>query len=306
MLYLFFARRYSEAIAVGLAADGSGRGFMVKLALALASVYAAVAVAAFIAQRKLMYFPDSARVPPSNYGLIGVEERVLDTPDGVRLIAWYAPPVLGRPTVLYFHGNAGNLTNRAERVRKYTARGFGIFMPSYRGYSGSTGAPTERANVADAKLAYEALRKDGIASEDIVLYGESLGSGVAVQVAAEKPVGGIVLDAPYTSIVDVAAAAYPFLPVRPFMFDRYDTMRHLGGVNAPLLVVHGEEDEVIPVDMGRAVYAAANGPKELVTFPGAGHSDHHLHGSTEEIFRWIEDLSRHRATRAMPEKRMRP
>ena len=279
---------------------------MVKLALALASVYAAVAVAAFIAQRRLMYFPDSARVPPSNYGLIGVEERVLDTPDGVRLIAWYARAVPGRPTVLYFHGNAGNLTNRAERVRKYTARGFGVFMPSYRGYSGSTGSPTERANVADAKLAYEALRKDGIASEDIVLYGESLGSGVAVQVAAEKPVGGIVLDAPYTSIVDVAAAAYPFLPVRPFMFDRYDTMRHLGGVNAPLLVVHGEEDEVIPVDMGRAVYAAANGPKELVTFPGAGHSDHHLHGSTEEIFRWIEDLSRHRAPRAMPEKRMHP
>jgi len=277
-----------------------------KLAFVLASVYAAVAIAAFIAQRRLMYLPDRARVPPSNYGLVGVEERVLDTPDGVRLVGWYGRAAPGRPTVLYFHGNAGNLTNRSERVRKYTARGFGIFMPSYRGYSGSTGSPTERANVADGKLAYDALRKDGIPPEEIILYGESLGSGVAVQVAAEKPVGGIVLDAPYTSIVDVAAGAYPFLPVRPFMFDRYDTMRHLRDVKAPLLVVHGEEDEVIPVDMGRAVYAAANGPKELVTFPGAGHSDHHLHGSTEEIFRWIEDLSRRRAALVKPEKRMRP
>lgn len=277
-----------------------------KLTLVLAAVYAAVAIAAFIAQRKLMYFPDGARVPPSNYGLIGVEERVLDTPDGARLVGWYGRAAPGRPTILYFHGNAGNLANRSERVRKYTARGFGIFMPSYRGYSGSTGSPTERANVADAKLAYEALRKDGVGPEEIILYGESLGSGVAVQVAAEKPVGGVVLDAPYTSIVDVAAGAYPFLPVRPFMFDRYETVRHLRDVKAPLLVVHGEQDEVIPVDMGRAVYAAANGPKEIVTFPGARHSDHHLHGSTEEIFRWIEDLARHRGALSRPEKRMRP
>jgi fermentation-respiration switch protein FrsA (DUF1100 family) len=279
---------------------------MMKLAVALASVYAAVAVAAFIAQRKLMYFPDSTRVPPSNYGLGGVIERVLDTPDGARIVGWYGRAAPGRPTVLYFHGNAGNLASRSERVRKYVARGFGIFMPSYRGYSGSTGSPTERANVSDAKLAYDALRKEGIAPENVILYGESLGSGVAVQVATEKPVGGVVLDAPYTSIVDVAAGAYPFLPVRPFMFDRYETLRHLREVKAPLLIVHGEDDEVIPVEMGRAVYAAANGPKELVTFPGAGHSDHHLHGSTEEIFRWIEDLGRRRAEPANPEKRMRP
>jgi uncharacterized protein len=279
---------------------------MMTLALVLVGVYAAVAIAAFIFQRRLMYFPDVTRVPPSSYGLIGVEERVLDMPDGARLVGWYGRAAPGRPTVLYLHGNAGNLANRSERVRKYSARGLGIFMLSYRGYSGSTGRPTERANVADAKLAYAALRKDGIAPEDIILYGESLGSGVAVQVAAEKPVGGIVLDAPYTSIVDVAAGAYPFLPVRPFMVDRYDTLRYLRDVKAPLLVVHGEEDEVIPVAMGRAVYAAANGPKEIVTLPGAGHSDHHLHGSTEEIFRWIEGLARHRDARAWPEKRMRP
>jgi fermentation-respiration switch protein FrsA (DUF1100 family) len=273
---------------------------MIKFLLLLGLVYLIVALAAFIAQRKLMYFPDPQRVAPT---VNGVEERLLKTPDGETLLAWYARAPAGRPTVLYFHGNAGNLANRAERVKKYVSRGFGIFMLSYRGYSGSTGKPSERSNVADAGVAYAALIQDGVDPADIIVYGESLGSGVAVQLAAEKPVGGVVLDAPYTSIVDVAAAAYPYLPLRPFLFDRYETMKFLPRVEAPLLVVHGEADAVIPVAMGRAVYAAASGPKEIVTFPGAGHSDHHLHGSGEEIRRWIE---RTRQEKLPAEKQMRP
>lgn len=274
-----------------------------KLLLVVGSLYAFVAVAAFIAQRKLMYFPDPARVAPSAFALPGAEERLLETPDGETLVAWYAPAPAGRPTLLYFHGNAGNLANRAERVRKYISRGFGIFMLSYRGYSGSTGQPTEQRNVADARLAYETLVRDGVAPADIILYGESLGSGVAVQLAADKPVGGVVLDAPYTSIVEVAVGAYPYFPVRWFLFDRYETLKYLPRVHAPLLVVHGEADAVIPVEMGRAVYAAAHGPKEIVTFPGAGHSDHHLYGSAEEIYRWIDRLGR---VHAPAEKQMRP
>jgi fermentation-respiration switch protein FrsA (DUF1100 family) len=278
--------------------------FMVKIVLGLAAAYLVVGIAVLIAQRRLMYFPDSTRVPPSSFALPGVEEVVLTPADGARLVAWYGRASPGLPTILYFHGNAGNLASRSERVRKFLAQGIGIFMLSYRGYSGSTGSPTERANVADAKLAYDLLLKEGIAPEDIILYGESLGSGVAVQLAAERRVGGIILDAPYTSIVDVAAGAYPIFPVRWFVFDRYETMRYLPDVQAPVLVLHGEEDEIIPVEMGRAVYAAASGPKEIVTFPGAGHSDHHLFGSYEEIFRWIAALS-HRGAPAA-EKRMHP
>lgn len=261
---------------------------MIKLALVLASAYALIAIAAFVAQRKLMYFPDATRASPASFGFEGVEERVLQAPDGARVVAWFGRARPGRPTILYFHGNAGNLANRSERMRKYLTRGLGVFMMSYRGYSGSTGRPTEANNVADAKRAYDALIAEGVRPEEIVLYGESLGSGVAVQLAAARPVAGVVLDAPYTSIVDVAAGAYPYLPVRPFLFDRYETLHHLPKVDAPLLVVHGEADEVIPVAMGRAVYAAAKGPKEIVTFPGAGHSDHHLFGSGEEILRWID------------------
>jgi hypothetical protein len=278
---------------------------VLKLALVLATAYALVAVAAFIAQRRLMYFPDPNRVSPASFALAGVEERVLTTPDGETLVAWFGHAMPGRPTLLYFHGNGGNLANRSERVRKYRARGMGVFILSYRGYSGSTGRPSERANVADAKLAYEALIAEGVSADDIIVYGESLGSGVAIQLAAAKPVGGVVLDAPYTSIVDVAAGAYPYFPVRPFLFDRYESLRYLPKIDVPLLVIHGEDDEVIPVAMGRAVYTAANAPKQIVTFPGAGHSDHHLYGSGEEVFRWIDAVSDVQASER-PQKQMRP
>jgi len=261
---------------------------IMMLVTGLFAVYAIVAVAAFVLQRRLMYFPDPQRVSPASFNLPGVKERIIDAPDGARLISWFAKAAPGQPTILYFHGNAGNLASRAERIRRYVSRGYGVLFMSYRGYSGSTGSPSERNNVADAQLAYNALIADGIASDQIFVYGESLGSGVAVQLAAANEIAGLVLDAPYTSIVDVAALEYPYLPVRPFVFDRYETVRYLPGVTAPLLILHGEADRVIPVEMGRAVYNAANAPKEIVTFPRAGHSDHHIHGSYDEMFRWID------------------
>ncbi|MEQ1716570.1 MAG: alpha/beta fold hydrolase [Hyphomicrobium sp.] len=252
--------------------------------------YALVAVAMFFGQRRLMYRPDPEHVAPADAGLAGVEEVSIATPDGNRIIAWYARARPGQPTLLYFHGNAGSLASRSERIRKYASRGRGLFMMSYRGYSGSSGTPSESANVADARLGYEALVKGGIMPADIIIYGESLGSGVAVQLAAEKPVGGLILDAPYTSLVDVAAGHYPWLPVRPMLLDRYDSMRVIGRVRSPLLVIHGEQDVVIPVAMGRALYAQANAPKDIVTFPEAGHTDHILFGSYEAINNWIERL----------------
>jgi hypothetical protein len=138
---------------------------IIKVAYWLFAVYAVVAVAAFVLQRRLMYFPDPERVSPASFNLPGVTERVIDTPDGARLIAWYAPPAPGQPTLLYFHGNAGNLASRSERVRRYVQRGYGVLFLSYRSYGGSTGTPSERANVADALLAYQALIKDGIDPE---------------------------------------------------------------------------------------------------------------------------------------------
>ena len=187
------------------------------------SCFYAIAVAVmYFAQRRFIYFPDPTRTTPGAAGLPNVVERIIATPDGERLVAWYGKAAPGQPTLLYFHGNGGALEVRAERIRKYLDRGRGMFMMSYRGYSGSTGSPSEAANVADAKLAYDALVKEGVSPDDIILYGESLGTGVAIQVAAEKNVAGVILDSPFTSIVERAGQLYPWLPVGLLLQDRYE------------------------------------------------------------------------------------
>jgi fermentation-respiration switch protein FrsA (DUF1100 family) len=270
---------------------------LLKSLVIVAAIYALVVLSTYYLQSALLYFPDTNRVTPQSVGLTEVVERELVTADGERVIAWHGAARPGQPTILYFHGNGGSLGARSERIRKYLARGYGVFMMTYRGYGGSTGRPSERANVADAKLAYDTLVALGVGADRIILYGESVGSGIAVQVAAEKHSAGLILDAPYTSIVDVAELHYPYLPARWLMTDRYETVRYMDRVTVPLLVIHGEADDVIPVEMGRAVYATARGPKELITLPGAGHSDHHLFGSYDVIYRWIEALRPRRLDR---------
>lgn len=271
---------------------------LIKLAVTAAVLYVVIVAGTHVLQRRLIYFPDTVRITPESVGLAGVVEREIVAPDGVRVLAWWGPARPGQPTILYFHGNAGAFAVRAERIRKYMARGYGMFMMTYRGFGGSGGTPSERANVADANRAYDELIGLGVQAGDIILYGESLGSGVAVQTAVEKSCAGLILDAPYTSLVDLARQHYPILPARLFMTDRYETDRYIGRVRCPLLVVHGEADDVIPVEMGRAIHAAAGGPKQIVVLSGAGHSDHHLFGSYEAIHAWIGGLREGRLQRA--------
>jgi len=135
-----------------------------------------------------------------------------------------------------------------------------------------------------------ALVADGVSPDDIILYGESLGTGVAIEVAAEKKVAGVILDSPFTSIVERAAQLYPWLPVRLLLQDRYESIQRIRDVHAPLFILHGEADNIVPVEMGRELYEAANEPKEIKTLPGAGHADHNDFGSFEIINRWIDRL----------------
>jgi len=256
------------------------------LAIALA-VYVLVVVVAWLGQRRLMYVPDATPYTPQSLGLTAVDVREVRTPDGARLVVWRTAAKPGNPVLLYFHGNAGGLATRADRIRRYQARGIGIVMMSYRSYSGSTGYPTEAHNVADALLVFDGLVAEGFQPKDVVLYGESLGAAVAVQVATQRAVGGLILDAPFTSMVDMALRTYPFLPVRPLLADRYDSIHHITRVTVPLLVLHGERDELVPVSMGRAMHAAALAPKELVVFPKGLHTDLDEHGAVDVVERWL-------------------
>jgi fermentation-respiration switch protein FrsA (DUF1100 family) len=238
-------------------------------------------------QQFLIYHPARERVAPLEAGLENVFEREIPTPDGLKVLAWWSPPEPGRPSVLYFHGNAGSLVDRTGRIRRFQERGIGVLMMTYRGYGGSMGKPTERDNVADGKRAYDALLAEGVPAEQIFIFGESLGTSVAMQVAAKKKAAGLILDAPYTSMLDLAHLHYPYLPADWFLRDRYETVQHIAKIDVPLLVVHGEADVVIPVAMGRAVFDAAPGPKTFLKF-GGGHLDHDARGSFDEIIGWIE------------------
>jgi hypothetical protein len=254
------------------------------LLIAALAGYAGLLALMYVFQRALMYFPDTARTPPAAAGLPQAEEVILTTDDGERLVAWHVPPQPGKPVVLYFHGNAGNLPLRADRFRKLVSDGTGLVALSYRGYGGSTGRPSEEGLLRDAEATYAFAAA-------IVPWGESLGTAVAVALAAARPVAGLMLDAPFTSAADVGAAAYPFMPVRWLIRDKFRSDRRIARVNAPLLVLHGERDRVVPIAFAERLYALAREPKRMVRFPDGGHVDLDDHGAMAAVREFIAALA---------------
>jgi fermentation-respiration switch protein FrsA (DUF1100 family) len=256
----------------------------------LVAIYLVICALAYLGHRVYMYFPDPARISPVDSGLNGVEEIEIAASDGTTLVAWYAPAKDGKPTLLYFHGNAANAANRAPKIAKMLESGFGVFYLNNRGYGGSGGRPTEANNVADAIAAYDLLAGSGVPAGRIVAFGESLGSGQAVQLAAKRPVAAVVLEAPLTSTVDVARPVYFWLPLGLLLADQYNVERGVSAVTAPLLILHGEQDEVIPVEMGRRVFSAANEPKRIELFRDGHHNDLFDNGAWEKMRAFLLSL----------------
>lgn len=261
-----------------------------QLALWIIGVYAAVCLAGYTFHRNFMYFPYPERVPPIEAGLKGTQEIEIEAPDGVTLIAWYAPAKKGKPTILYFHGNAGNAAGRVEKIEAMRAGGNGVFYLNNRGYGGSAGKPSEAANVADATAAYDYLAGRGVGAGQIVAYGESLGSGQAVQLAAKRKLRAVVLEAPLTSTVDVGRSVYWFLPLGLILTDQFRNIDQIKQVEAPVLILHGESDEVIPLAHGKRIFGAANEPKKLEVVPGAAHNDLFEHGAWDRVQDFLDDL----------------
>ncbi|TVR10083.1 MAG: alpha/beta hydrolase [Salinarimonadaceae bacterium] len=232
--------------------------------------YLGVVGALFAMQRSLQYPAVHRITDVVEAQLPGFEDVVIETEDGERLRGFWKAPEQGRVLTLYFHGNGGSLWNRRNRARALGEEGRGVLIVSYRGYSGSTGSPTEAGLHRDARAAFH-FATERVEPQRILVYGESLGTGVATRLAAENEIGALVLDAPFTSAVDIAAVLHPFAPLRYLMLDQFRSIDVIGDVRAPILIMHGDADLVVPFSQGEALFAAAPEPKRFVRFAGAGH-----------------------------------
>jgi fermentation-respiration switch protein FrsA (DUF1100 family) len=243
--------------------------------IASALLYLAGVTALWAFQRDLMYFPDGLpRVPPSYYDMLdGVQEVTFTTADGVDLAAWYARAPPNRPTVVMFHGNGGSLRGERYRLKNFKDAGVGALLLAYRGYSGNAGSPSEQGLYADARSTLDWLQANGVEGRSIVLYGISLGTGVATKMAEERDVGALILESPYTSTVDVAAFRFPVVPVSWLLDDRFESLARIRLITEPLLIMHGDDDTVIPQRFGRQLFDAANEPKQGFWPHGLGHGD---------------------------------
>jgi fermentation-respiration switch protein FrsA (DUF1100 family) len=242
-------------------------------------------------ESRFLYFPTRAlAATPQSYGL-RADELFVQTEDGVRLHGWWIKGVGGR-VLLLFHGNAGNIADRLDRARIANERlGLDVFLVDYRGYGLSTGHPSEEGLYRDARAIYAEAIERGFRANQIVLFGESLGSAVVVDLAMERECAGVILETPFLSVPAIAREHYPFVP--SFLIrSRFDNERKIGSVLAPKLFLVAARDEVVPAAHGRRLFELASEPKTLYEIPGAGHNDTYLTGGEAYWKAWAQFLAR--------------
>ncbi|MGJ3260841.1 MAG: alpha/beta hydrolase [Rhodospirillales bacterium] len=263
--------------------------------VAALGVYALIVVSLFVFQRNLMYHGGSPPVPVAQSLVPDAEERYVESAPGIDVRSWYLPPEDDKPVIVVFHGNAGTIANRDFKARLWHDAGYGVWLAGYRGFGGNAGSPTEQGLYADARAVIAALGRDGIAPGRIVLYGESLGSGVATQMAREladagTPARALVLEAPFTSMGAAAQDRYFYVPAKLLVKDKYANIDKIAGIGAPLFVFHGDRDRVIGQAHGRRLFEAANEPKRALWIDGGGHNDLFDFGAGEAVIDFIEGL----------------
>jgi fermentation-respiration switch protein FrsA (DUF1100 family) len=255
-------------------------------ALLLLVALALVILALFwIFQRRLIYIPFDHNVPPARDGLPGAEEVRLETADGLTLNGWLLRPTAReeRGAVLVFNGNAGHRGHRAPLAEALARVGFAVLLIDYRGYGENAGSPSEQGLRLDADAALDLVLARGYALDRIVYFGESLGAAVAIELATRRHPAAVVVRSPFSSLADIGRTHYPFLPVRLLLRDRFPSVERVASIGAPLLIIAGERDSIVPLRSSRALYEAAVEPKHMVVFDGADHNDAELLAGREMI-----------------------
>lgn len=237
--------------------------------------YIVITSAVFLLQSRLVYLPNSpSRTLAATPAHIGLAYESVDflAADGIRLNGWFLPAERPRGTLLFFHGNAGNISHRLGSLRLFNALGLSTFIFDYRGYGRSAGTTSEQGTYLDAEAAWRYLIAErGIPEQEIVYFGRSLGASIAAYLAMEKPPKALILESAFTSIADAGAQAYPFLPVHLLSRFEYNTRDYLKSITAPILITHSPQDEIIPFELGRELFAVANEPKTFLEIVG-GHN----------------------------------
>lgn len=255
----------------------------------LAIAYLASTAFLYIFQRNILYLPQKELESPSHYGLQDVQQIILHTADGLSLCAWYHQGSAEKPVIVYFHGNGANIGNRANRLKTFANAGYGVLMPSYRGYACSEGKPTEKGLYMDGLAAiYYVKNNPETAHRPIILYGESLGTGVAIESATQISVDAVILESPYSSIASIAQEKFPWVPASLLVKDRFDSIDKMADIHVPVLIIHDHNDRVVPYQHGKAIYLAAQAPKYLVSLTGRGH----LHIPAERIMKEVSKLAK--------------
>ena len=228
-------------------------------------VYLIVSLVLFISQRSLLYHPVE-----NNYSgdelKVKIEKVKINTEDNLNLLAWFhKKDVIKFKTILYFHGNAGSLENRIHKINNFKDMNINFLLLAWRGFSGNEGKPTEQGLYKDSRAAIKWLNEMGIENKNIVIYGESLGTGIATEVAQNENFAGIILESPFTSMIDAAKSKYPIFPIKLLLKDKYESDKKIMKIKSPILVMHGEADKIVPFKMGKKIYELANEPKSFYT-----------------------------------------
>ncbi|MCE8033208.1 MAG: alpha/beta hydrolase [Halomonas sp.] len=271
---------------------------MLRVIATLAGIYALVVLLAWFFQDRLLYLPHMGRehiATPADLGLAW-QQVDLATEDGLTLDAWWVPVENARGSLLFLHGNAGNISHRLDSIRQFHRLGLSVLILDYRGYGRSEGRPSEAGTAQDARAGWRWLIEQKVPADRIVLFGRSLGAAVAAELAAALPSreqpAALILESPFRSVPALGQRLYPFLPVRWLATLDYPTERYVRQIEAPLLVIHSRDDEIIPYGEGEAVFAAANEPKEMLTIRG-GHNTGFVESEPEYSASIDDFLSRH-------------
>jgi len=264
---------------------------MLWFVVGAAAIYLAALVYLWATQRSHVFRPGRGPLDLINSTVAAqMREVTVHTADGLALTAWYAPAKPGGRTIVYFHGNAGTLGDRHERVPPYLERGYGLLLVGYRGYGGNPGEPTEAGLYEDGRAHLDWLAAQGLRPDDLVLYGESLGAAVATQLATERRAAALVLEAPFASVLLSARARYPLFAFDWLIKDKFANVEKIDKINMPLLVIHGARDRVTPQRFGRMVFERAREPKAAVWPADAGHNDLLQFGMAEAVTRFLDGL----------------